>query len=877
MKMKPFTTIAIPHQDILEGRLTEDIFAADLWDVFRNRGPEDYRNSYVFFKKTFLTSGMKNLLNVAEKRLKGLGGDPVIQLQTPFGGGKTHSLIALYHKAKEWKVNVVVIDGTALDPREETLWGEIEKQLSGKIDRFNGLVSPGREKLRLLFEAKQPLLILMDEILHYTVKAAGVKVQDSTLAAQVLAFIHELTDVIKSLDKSLLVLTLPSSLLEHYDENAEKLFQQIQKIIGRMEKVYTPVQDEEVSSIIRKRLFSNVDEKEAKENIEEFLEYVEKEGILPKSIEISNYRERFLKSYPFQPEVIDVLYQRWGSFVTFQRTRGVLRLLSLVVHSLKDSKNPFIRLGDFDLANEEIRRELIKHIGPQFDSVIAADITGSDAGCKKVDKNLGGAYLAYHFGTKIARAIFLYSFSGIGRGGATLTEIKLSCAEIGTPSSIIVEALSKLKESLFYLQFNDRIYFSDQPNLNLILLTRMENISDDDLKVEERKVLEDILTKKYFEIYIWPQNTKDIPDTKALKLIILNNQNKEKCREFLERCGEHPRVNRNTMIFICPSDSERPSFNDFLRRKMAWEMIEKDESIGLTPQQRKEVAKEIETNKREIKRKLRDLYRFIYLPSKDDFKEFNLGISTVGVSINLDKEVMEKLKSEKEIVEKLDPLVIKEKYLKHKDYVNVKNICETFYKTPGEVRISSDDLLRECIRNGIKEGLFGLGTLDDGKPVCRHFKEDFTPKLVEEEILINAQLCLPQKVLTEEEFESYLRKLEEVSSESALEKISKEIPWESLSSEQKTNLEAKIAAKREEFGRLPKPEYKGITLLLNVPSGKLSDVVRIVNYIKSKFRKVGVKVEISAEEGNMTEEEYKEKIEEAINQSQIEIEREEIK
>ena len=874
--MKPFTTIAIPHTDILEGRLTEDVFAADLWEVFKNRGPEDYRNPDVFFRKTFLTTGMKNLLNVAERRLKGLGGDPVIQLQTPFGGGKTHSLIALYHKAKEWKVNVVVIDGTALDPKEDTLWGEIEKQLTGKIEKFKGLTPPGKEKLRLLFEANQPLLILMDEVLQYTTKAAGIKVGDSTLAAQVLAFIHELTGVVKSLDKSLLVLTLPSSLLEHYDESAEKLFQQVQKIVGRMEKVYTPVQDEEVASVIRKRLFSSLNEKEAKENIEEFLEYAEKERLLPKSTEISEYREKFLKSYPFQPEVIDVLYQRWGSFVTFQRTRGVLRLLSLVVFSLKDSKNPFIRLGDFDLANEEIRRELIKHIGSQYDSVIASDITATDSGAKKVDRNLGGAYLPYRFGTKIATTIFLYSFSGIGKGGTTLAEIKLSCAEVGTPSSIIVEAVSKLKEKLFFLQSDGVIFFSDQPNLNRILLTRMENISDEDLKTEERKVLESILTKRYFEIYLWPQNTKDVPDTRALKLIILDSQNEEKCREFLEKHGERPRVNRNTMIFVCPLNSERTSFNEFLRRKMAWEMIEKDETLGLTTQQKKEVRQKVEESRREIKRKLRDLYRIVYLPLKEGFKEFNLGISTVGVAIYIDKEVMEKLRDEGEILEKLSPLVLKEKYLKNKEYVHVKNIFESFYKTPGQIRIKSEDVLKECIRNGVKEGLFGYGTLEDGKPICHHFREEVTPELIEEEILIKPELCAVEGI-PKEEYESYIRKLDEVRHEDQLEEIIEEIPWESLSQEQKTSLEAKIEEKRKEVIRIPKKEYKTISLLLNVSSGKLSDVVRIVNYIKSKFNKVGIKVEISAQEGKITPEEYKEKIEEAINQSQIEIEKKEMK
>ncbi len=93
--MKVFHTIAIPHRDILEGRLTMDVFAADLWEVSQNRGPDEYRDSDTFFKKTYLTEGLRNLLSVVEKRLQGKGGDPVIQIQTPFGGGKTHALIAM--------------------------------------------------------------------------------------------------------------------------------------------------------------------------------------------------------------------------------------------------------------------------------------------------------------------------------------------------------------------------------------------------------------------------------------------------------------------------------------------------------------------------------------------------------------------------------------------------------------------------------------------------------------------------------------------------------------------------------------------------------------------------------------------------------------
>lgn len=296
--MKPFITVATPHRDILEGKLTMDIFAADLWQVFKGEAPEEYKDPDIFFRKTFLTTGLRNLLDIAERRLKGEGGNPVIQLQTPFGGGKTHTLIALYHKARTWGTKVIVIDGTVFDPKEKTLWEEIELQLTGKIELLKGKISPGREKLQTIFSKNQPLLILIDELLEYMTKASGIRVEDSNLASQSLAFIQELTTTVKTLDKSLLLLTLPSSILEHYDENAERLFQQIQHITGRMEKVYTPVEEEEVSSVIIKRLFSNINEKEAKDNIEEFLDYAEKENLFS-GIDKSYYRGKFMKSFPF--------------------------------------------------------------------------------------------------------------------------------------------------------------------------------------------------------------------------------------------------------------------------------------------------------------------------------------------------------------------------------------------------------------------------------------------------------------------------------------------------------------------------------------------------------------------------------------------------
>ena len=870
--MKPFSAVATPHRDILEGRLTMDVFAADLWNVFKGRGPEEYKDPTVFFRKTEMTQGLKNLLAVVEKRLRGKGGDPVIQLQTPFGGGKTHALIALYHKAKEWKANVVVIDGLALDPKETTIWEEIEQQLSKKAKILKGNTAPGSEKLREVLEAQQPLLILMDEILEYTTKAAGIKVGDSNLAAQVLAFLQELTTTARSLEKCVLIFSLPSSLLERYDESAERMYHQLQKIVGRMEKVYAPIQEEEVPLVVRRRLFSEIDEKEAREIVDKFVDFAEKEKILPEGVEKSVYRERFMNSYPFLPDVIDTLYRRWGSFPTFPRTRGVLRLLSLIIYSLRDAKKPYISLADFDLKDQELRRELLKHIGSQFDSVIDQDITSRDSGAKKVDRELGDAYSAYSFGTRVATSIFMYSFSGGEEKGANINEIKRSSSDTGVTSSIIADAVDKLSERAFYLwKERGKYFFTAQPNLNRVLLTKMEAIKDAELIAEERKLLIEHLKKEHFNIYLWPSLSKDVPDTTELKLVIL--QDRQKAKDFLERCGEKPRVHRNTIIFLCPLESERDGFENALRKKLAWQKIEEDTTLKLTPEQKKDVREKNENAKGEVVERVRQLYQTILVPSKAGFREISLGRPTYGVEINFDREVYESLRAEEEIATKLSPLKIKEKYLKNADYAETKNILNSFLNTPGETRITSVEVLRECIREGVREGIFGIGYLENNKPKVQHFKEDASPELVEGEVIISPKICRPEGI-PKREFQEIIKRIEKAAAPHELERIKEEVEHE-LSSDQMEEFSAKIEKVREKMAISPAAgKCKYIELLLDVPPGRLSDVAKMVANLKNKFRNVDLKLELVARDGEITETDYEEKIREALQQAGVKIEKE---
>ncbi|MEK7670985.1 MAG: DUF499 domain-containing protein, partial [Bacteroidota bacterium] len=475
--MTAFHTIAIPHDDILQGRLTMDVFAADLWEVFKGRGVDEYRKPELFFQKTYETEGLKTLLDVVGKRLAGKGGDPVLQIQTPFGGGKTHTLIAMYHKAAEWGAKRVVMVGTSMSAKD-TLWGSLEEQLTGKRTNFKDLTSPGRtDEFRDMLANAGPVMILMDEVLEYITKASGVTVGESTLADQTIAFMQELTETVSTLDKVVLIITLPSSNMPNMNAKSQQLLQNLQSVSGRMEKIYSPVQEHEITKVIGLRLFSHIDKKKAGKVINQFVEYATRESLLPAGVEASEYRSRFEDSYPFLPEVVDILYQRWGSYFTFQRTRGALRLLALVIYSLKENNLPYITLSDFDLANQEIRQELLKHIGMEFNGVIAADITGPESGATKINAVLGKAHQGLRLGERVTTAIFMYSFSGGVERGVTLSEIKRNATTLENPSAIVSEAVEELKGRLFYIQSQaGKYFFTNHANLNHLLLVRMENI-----------------------------------------------------------------------------------------------------------------------------------------------------------------------------------------------------------------------------------------------------------------------------------------------------------------------------------------------------------------------------------------------------------------
>jgi len=580
-----------------------------------------------------------------------------------------------------------------------------------------------------------------------------------------------------------------------------------------------------------------VNKKAATKEITAFMDYATRESLLPAGVEASEYRQRFEASYPFLPDVVDVLYQRWGSFSTFQRTRGVLRLLALVIHALKDRNLSYISLADFDLTSQEIRRELLKHIGGEFDSVIAADITGPDAGSKKVSASLGKSYQGLRLGERVTIATFMYSFSGGIERGATLAEIKRNATTLENPSAVVAEAVEELKGRLFYIQNQaGKYFFSNQANLNRLLLIRMENILDPEIRKVEESLLRERIKGDRLKVSIWREQSSDIPDTPDLKLIILSEPNETLMRSMLEEKGSTPRVHRNTLFFLVPMPNEGIAFASLVRKNLAFQGLAADPTLKLTVEQLKEIKDNLKRLEGDLSEGVRRLYRQLYLPARTGWKEIDLGLPTVGDVKPLDQEVYDRLRMDGEILEKIAPLVIKEKYLKDREHVSTSQLYQASLKTPGEARAVNQTAWDAGIAEGIRKGLFGLGELKDEQPICRYYKEEPSISFTDNEILIDAKTCEGQRAKQE-----------------GL------VIYPPI-----TPPPGKVTPAKPEAGK-----YQQLTLNFIVPKGKVSNLMGVLNYLQSKYGRLEIALHL--DQGSLTEQEYEDKVKEAFRQMGIDI------
>ncbi len=578
--LKPWYAIATPHEDIRKGQLAEAVFAANLWAVAQGTAPEVYLDPEAFFQKTYLTGGLKNVLSKVSRSLSGTSdsGDHIISLQTSFGGGKTHILIALWHLAKHADIirkspackdlrdalgaqlpkktcNVAVFTHQTCDATQgrktkegvhtHTLWGELALQLGGKelyariAENDQSRTVPQGLFVDIL-QAASPCLILLDEIADYCVGAAAVNVGKTTLSDQTISFIQQLSEAVNQVKGAAVVATLPASHMEVAgSEKGQEILQGLEKRFGRMGADVKPVANDEIYEVVRRRLFEDLGDpaEHAKVASAYMTLYRQHEKELPSDATKASYKERLVSAYPFHPELIDGLYLRWGGHPDFQRTRGVLRLLASIVGDLWQKRDnntqsqPLIQPCHIRWTIDAMQASLTRLWGATYETVVAADVVGSKANAASLDEERGEDYAREKIAQGLAAAILLGSFGAQAeRAGYSSKDLKLICSRPSLNWNYTDGALLSLEERGFFLHtanagnLGKRYWFGTKPTLNKLIVQYRQPLQADDFDDEiVTKVEQQVSASKAgaatWRVLVNPET--DLPEQKSLTLLVL--------------------------------------------------------------------------------------------------------------------------------------------------------------------------------------------------------------------------------------------------------------------------------------------------------------------------------------------------------------------
>ena len=602
----PWSRVARPHDDVTRGALDMGTYAASLAGVFRERpgAPDVYRRPELFFAATYLTTAMHDLLQDVLRVLAGGPGDRVLQLRTPFGGGKTHTLLALLHIARAraaassiaefadlpdpGAMQVAVLSGEELDPlspmtesgiETRTPWGELAAQLGryhlvAEHDRTGA--APGGDTIRQVL-GDGPVLVLLDEVLIYVEKAMAVERGESNAGRQAMLFIQALTEAVNTHEHAAMVYSLQASAGEAV--GAEGLLTQLDHLVSRIDAKREPVSGDEVLHVVQRRLFKDLGDAGVHQTVarayadlvrRQLEAYAETDDARRQAAAQANLlEERILAAYPFHPELLDLMYHRWGSLPSYQRTRGALQFLACTVHALwdKGADAPLIGPGDVNLGDEATRGAFFSQVGERerYTAVLSSDITAAGSGAVIVDRRLGAdspALAQLAIGSRAASAIMLYSF-GAREGedrGVLETDLVSAVLAPGLDRNVIVAALHDLREEELYLHYTGRRYrFEPTPNLTKLVRDEANKFTSPEVLESVREQLEDHL-KGTRGVVVWPDGPGGLDDGRPLFSVAYLHPDwtpeRATLNSFVEQARSGPRRYRNGVALVTPDGGQ---------------------------------------------------------------------------------------------------------------------------------------------------------------------------------------------------------------------------------------------------------------------------------------------------------------------------------
>lgn len=694
--LKPWREIITPHKDVASGKYQKAEFAADLWQVHLGEGSAEYRDPIEFFRRTYLTESLKHLLDGAAERLSGKGGDPVVQLQTNFGGGKTHSMLALYHlfsgvSPSELvgieelleevdltalpRANRVVLVGNRISPgnpktKEDgtvvrTLWGELAWQLGfaaggiaeakkafSRIEADDEKATSPGDELRELLKDYSPCLVLVDEWVAYArqLHDSG-DLPGGSFEAQ-FTFAQLLTEAAKGADGCMLVVSLPASDgsasphtraddVEVGGQRGREALDRLRNVIGRLESSWRPASAEEGFEIVRRRLFEPLigasSFKDRDVVARSFAElYQRQTQEFPPECRERTYEERIKAAYPIHPEVFDRLYTDWSTLVKFQRTRGVLRLMAAVIHSLweKGDRNPLILPASVPIDDPRVQSELTRYLPDNWVPVIEKDVDGPSALPAQIDVEQSATLGKYQAARRVARTIYLGSAPTVTASHRGLEDrrVKLGCVMPGETPAVFGDALRRLASTATYLyQDGPRYWYSTQPTVTKVAEDRAEQLLRDPDKVlrEMENRLRSALRSRgdFARIHAMPESGQDVPDEMETRLVVLGTDapytKEEGCpaelaaRTILSNRGNAPRLYQNTLVFLAADQTRLQDWDEAIRKYLAWEsIVDERESLDLSAHQVRQAETQKTAANGSVEARLPETYRWLLVPTQ---------------------------------------------------------------------------------------------------------------------------------------------------------------------------------------------------------------------------------------------------------------------
>lgn len=668
-KLAPWAEVARPDADVTSGALDMGTYAVNLARVFRAKPgvPEVYVDAERFFAATYFTEAMRQLVSDVLGVLAEGKGSKVVQLRTPFGGGKTHSLVALYHLAKSLDAaksvpelgdlpdpgptRVAVLSGEELDPlssfehpdgtKTKTLWGELAHQL-GRYDLVEphdeaGSAPGGDVLARVLGDG--PVLILLDEVLVYVEKAMALTRGDSNLGRQAMIFLQGLTEVVNSRPRAALVYSLQASAGEAV--GAEGLLHDLDHLVSRMDQKREPVSGDDVLRVVQRRLFEDLgDESVHREVARAYADLVRKQlkaqaetddARREADSEAERMERRICESYPFHPAILDLMYHRWGSLPSYQRTRGALQFLACVIHALAErgDGSALIGPGEVDFRDEATRGAFFSQVGEResYTAVMEADILSEGSGAVVVDRRIGAdapALDQLRVGTRMATAIMLYSF-GSREGeerGVLETDVVAGALVPGLDRNVIVAALHDLREEELYLHYTGRRYrFEPRPNLTKLIRDEANKFTPEEVLGTVREELEKALRGSR-NVVIWPEDSAAVRDgVPSFTFAYLGpdwTPDAQPLVDLVEHVGTSRRRFKNAVGFVLPDGAQFDRARAAARSTLAVRSLLRNKARhGFSAEQAEELKEKEESAAQDLAAAVGRAYARVCLPVRD--------------------------------------------------------------------------------------------------------------------------------------------------------------------------------------------------------------------------------------------------------------------